>query len=138
MADALDTLARLRRLEADQARRALGEAIAEEGRARAAAADALAARARETALAGSDAADPLARAFAAWLPASARAIETAQDACRRRAEATQAARGLLATHKAALEAVEKLAAERDQARRREQARRAQLRLDEVGHRGKNG
>ena len=134
MADALDTLARLRKLEADQARRALGEATLRENRARKTADDAHAARGHEAALAASDADDPLAAAYAAWLPASIQAVAAAEAACGQHALATNTARQALAAHKAALEAVETLAAERDLVRRRHQARRAQSRLDELGHR----
>ncbi|HTZ71673.1 MAG TPA: hypothetical protein VMB71_13540, partial [Acetobacteraceae bacterium] len=70
MADALATLARLRRLATDAARRQLAAAVAAER----AAADRLnAARAAVTAearAAPTDAAHPLAGSFALWLPAS--------------------------------------------------------------------
>ena len=49
-------------------------------------------------------------------------------------EATEAARAVLARHKASLEAVHLLVAERDAVRMRKLARRTQSSLDELGHR----
>ncbi len=134
MARALDTLLRLRKLEADQARRALGEAAARETAARHAADQARAARTLEQAAAAGDASDLVARAFADWLPASARMIEAADADCEREELAATAARTALAGRKAAFEAVESVVAERDVAARRRLARRAQLVLDELGQR----
>ncbi len=133
MADALATLARLRRMEADQARRALGMAIGQERQAVQAAANARADRQREALLAAR-AADPLAGAYAAWLPASVRTIAQADAAVSRSAADRDLAAASLAGCKAALEAVETLIDERNHTRRRHASRRAQSRLDEMGHR----
>ncbi len=134
MADALDTLARLRRLEADQARRALGEAIAREAQARDRADDARAAQQREATFVGGAAVDGLAGAYAAWLPAAARAIAAAEAENIRCQADTESAKAALGASKAALEAVDILIAERDRLRRRKLARKTQILLDEMGRR----
>ncbi len=134
MAEALDTLARIRKLEADQARRVLGQAVTRENHAREVADAAQAAKGQEAALAVSDAAHPLAYAYAAWLPACLETIGAAEAAFDQHASAAAAARQMLTGRKAALEAVELLVAERNLVRRRKLARHAQSRLDELGHR----
>ncbi len=126
----MDTLARLRRLETEQSRRALGQATAQEARAKAALDQAKAAPDHEAQATPSDAADPL----AAWLRAAAKAMEDAGAAYAERAADSRAAMAGLAARRAALEAVETLIGERDRLARRQLARRSQLRLDELGHR----
>ena len=134
MTRALDTLARLRRLETEQARRALGLATAQETQAATILGQAQSAPNREARSTPSDPADPLARAFAAWLPAAASAIADARAACAERQAERDRAQAALAGARASLEAVETLIGERDRLARRLFARRAQLRLDELGHR----
>ncbi len=73
MADALRTLARLHHLRANQARRALADALAAERDAERAVCDAAQALVRETAAAPRDAADPLFAFRIGWLPAVRRA-----------------------------------------------------------------
>jgi flagellar biosynthesis chaperone FliJ len=134
MADALLTLARLRRLEADEARRELGSAMMQERQAQSSLAAALQDRTREAQGASADAADPLASAYAAWLPASVRATALAREAVMASETASRTAAAALGERKAALEAVGILVAERNRNRRRKAARLAQLRLDEAGQR----
>jgi len=121
--DALATLARLRQIETEAARRRLGQAV---GRAEVALLAEAAAGAALTAEATAPGAD-----YAAWLPRGLAQRERAGLA-RRRAEAGMAeAAAALGEARAAERAVERLAAERDRERRRAAQRRAQAALDEA-------
>lgn len=135
MADTLDRLARLRRLDEAEARRAVGQAVTRAQASGKAVEDALARRQTEASQAGTDDGSG-ATAFATWLPLSIRQVEAAckdRDASEAEARAAQAA---LASRKTALEAVETLIEERGRTRRRLAARRAQSRLDELGQRAR--
>lgn len=134
MANALATLARLRRLDADQARAALGDALVVEMQADRRLAGARRDAEHEAEQAPADAAHPLAGAYAAWLPAAARAIAAAEAARREAEKNSHAAMRALTGRKAALEAVETIEAERERARKRIIARKTQSGLDELGHR----
>ena len=138
MSRALLTLARLRRLQADQARRDLSEAVAHEQAAETTAAQARAQRQREAEAARMSLAEgpagPLAGAFATWLPASTRQIQASdQELALSRQARAEAAAGLV-HRRAALEAVEQLLQAEQEVTRRRADQRAQHRLDELARR----
>jgi hypothetical protein len=87
VADALGTLWRLRRLHAEEARRTLAAALAAEAEAANRLQSALAAPAREAAALGRQPSRQMTNAYAAWLPAAARAIHS----CRRAGDSAAAA-----------------------------------------------
>jgi flagellar export protein FliJ len=130
MADTLATLHRLRRLQSDQAKRALADHLTAERTAEHRLAQAHAAIAAEAASAPTDAAHPLAHAFAAWLPAAhlARAQLTAALAA---AEATTTtARATLTEARAAERAAESIAEKRATEARRLALKQDQLKSDD--------
>jgi len=120
MADTLKTLARLRRLEADQAKRDLAASIAQERAASRALLAAQAGLAQEARLAGH-----VPAAFAAWLPGASAAIRQCHANERQAAAAREAARENLATRRAALKATETLLEQRQTAARLDTERRAE-------------
>jgi flagellar export protein FliJ len=130
----LANLLRLRRFEADTARRALAEALAAEADAQARLARAQEALAAEAGQAGSlrdrDALVSL-RNFAAWLPRGAAARQAAARAVAVAAQAAAAARAALAERRAALEAVEKLVEAAAREDRQHAARREAHALDDI-------
>lgn len=134
MADTLHTLARIRRLNADLARRDLGHAVQAEIAAQNALQVATEAPAREAALLA--ARDPgLDRAaFAAWLPAARQAILRRTSEAQAASQARDATAQELSRCKAALEAVETLLGQHASAARKTAQRKAQSGLDELGGR----
>jgi len=125
MADALAKLARLRRLEAEAAKRDLAAATAVERAAQRATVQAQAAVALEARV-------PLPAApgaFAAWLPAAAQAIAGCKSAETKAALDRNAARLALAQRLAAQKAVDTVLADRTAAERREAARRLERSRD---------
>lgn len=128
----LATLARLSRLDDDAARQALGHAAVAEHRAHLDVNEAHSRRTHELAAATHAGAPP--GALARWLPVVGLAIATAQATLALKESERAAAAVGLARCKAALKAVATLQAERDKVSRRTEARRTQLRLDEMGRR----
>ena len=125
MADALAKLARLRRLEAEAAKRDLAAAAAAERAAQRATVQAQAAVALEARV-------PLPAApgaFAAWLPAAAQAIAGCKSAETKAALDRNAARLALAQRLAAQKAVDTVLADRTAAERLEAARRLERSRD---------
>jgi flagellar biosynthesis chaperone FliJ len=122
--DRFATLARLRRLAVDQAKRDLADALAEAGARDRAAAAALLLLDREAA------SDPA--LYGAWLPAGLRRAGEAQAAAEAAAAAVATARALLAEARAAERAVELMAERYAAAAAKRAARRAQAALDEAG------
>ncbi len=124
-ADPLAVLARLRRLETQQARRILAERLARCAAADARAEAAAAAIAREAAVGQSD-------AFGAWvvrgLAERSRTAHLAEGAARE----VQAARAVLGAARAAERVVERLAEERRRVAGRAAARAEQVALDDRG------
>jgi flagellar export protein FliJ len=127
MSKALDTLGRLRKLEAEQAKRDLAAAIAAELAASRALMQAQAVVARESRVV--NAAAP--GAFAAWLPAASAAIARCKAAETQAAAERDAARAALAERRAALKATETLLDARAAQARREAERRAIRVLDDI-------
>ena len=95
-ATTLATLARLRQLAANQAKRALAQALTAEHNAAQAHATATTRLAQELAAPPTDAAHPLAGSLAAWLPAAQAQIATAANTVRDAADQAAAARADLA------------------------------------------
>jgi flagellar biosynthesis chaperone FliJ len=130
MADALATLRRLRQIEADQARRALGAALAASLEAERCAQAARAALQTEARAAPVDAAHPLAGSYAAWLPAGQTAVrEAAVAECTAHAHA-EATRAALAEARAVERAVETVQDARAAVRRAAALKREQVELDD--------
>jgi hypothetical protein len=133
MADALAKLARLRRLEAEAAKRDLAACVTAERLAQRALTQAQAAVAMEARVA----VPVLPGAFAAWLPAAAEAIARCKAAEVQAAQQRDAARLALAQRLAAQKAVDTVLAERVAAARveaeqkRERAREAPIRKKDV-------
>ncbi len=134
MADALHTLARLRRLELSLARRDLAQALDGEKAAGLALQAALQAPRIEAALLSSAEPGVEAAGFAVWLPSAQVSIERHevkfQEASIACAQASDEARQ---AH-AAREAVSSVCAARADDARRKAARKLQLELDELGRR----
>jgi hypothetical protein len=112
MADALAILARLRRLQVTQAQRAMADALAAERGAALAKAAAGAALCREALATPGDAAHPLARGYAAWLPAGQADMRAAHAAGRVAEAGVDKARTALAELRAAESAVAHVCQER--------------------------
>jgi flagellar export protein FliJ len=127
VAKVLDTLARLRKLEAEQAKRELAAAIASEIAAGRALTQAQAAVAREARVVNPAAPG----AFAAWLPEASATIAHCKTAQTQAVTAREAARAALARRRAALKATDTLLDERAQQERLEAGRRATRLLDDV-------
>ncbi len=127
MAKALDTLARLRRLETEQAKRDLAGAVAAEIAAARALTQAQAMVAREIRVVNPAAPG----AFAAWLPSGLAEIERCQTTERQAGAAREAARAALAGRRAALKATDTLLEARAQQERLEAERRAIKTLDDL-------
>jgi hypothetical protein len=125
MADALAKLARLRRLEAEAAKRDLAVAIAAERAAQRATVQAQAAVALEARVALPAAPG----AFAAWLPAAAQAIAQCKSAETKAALDRNAARLALGQRLAAQKAVDTVLADRTAEQRLEAARRLERSRD---------
>jgi flagellar export protein FliJ len=137
--DPLETLLRLRRLAADEARRGLADCLRAESEAAAAVAAIEAAIDRETDAATSLAAtDAEVEAYAAWLrrirPEQQAAHAAAQDA----ETATTRARVLLGAARAAVLAAEEMLAKQAEAVQAEAERRAQQAIDEAALRAGSG
>jgi flagellar export protein FliJ len=126
----LHTLLRLRRFEADAARRALAEAIAAQQQAEARRDQAEAALREEAKSTDADTLLAL-RNFAAWLPRGAAERQAANHALAVAARASAAARTALAERRAALEAVEKRIEAAARAERQDAARREAHALDDA-------
>jgi flagellar export protein FliJ len=130
MADALATLRRLRRMNADQARRDLAASLAASSEANQRAQVARAALQSEARAAAVDAGHPLAGSYAAWLPAGQMAVRetvTAERTAQLRAEASRAA---LAEARAAERAVETVQDAQAVARQAAALKREQAELDD--------
>jgi len=131
--DALVTVARLRRLARDEARQGLFRALAAEAAATARADDAMRRIADETVAASSlMGGDAVVDAFAAWLPGARQHAASTRTACERAGAEVGRMRAILAVSRTAAEAVETLLAQRAEALAKDQARRLQAELDEVG------
>jgi flagellar biosynthesis chaperone FliJ len=126
----LHTLLRLRRFEADAARRALAEALAAEAAAEAGRDQAAAALCEEAKNTDADTLLAL-QNFAAWLPRGTADRQAANHALAVAAKASAAARAALAERRAALEAVEKRIEAQARADQQEAARREAHALDEA-------
>jgi flagellar export protein FliJ len=132
-ADPLVSLVKLRQIEVDEARRALGECLAAERLASTAVQQAADAIVAEAAAAEQLAADDAAvEAFAAWLPTGRAAQRAAEDALVTAEARVAEARAALTLSRAALRAAEQMAAGRELARQAEAQRQEQFRLDEIG------
>ena len=129
-ATTLATLARLRQLAANQAKRALAQALTAEHNAAQAHATATTRLAQELAAPPTDAAHPLAGSLAAWLPAAQAQIATAANTVRDAADQAAAARADLAQARAAERAVATLQGARLATARLLASRRDQAALDE--------
>ena len=130
VADTLATLARLRSLQATQARRDLAEALRAQAEVEAALNAAWQARQTEAQAACTDPGSQ--HAFAGWLPRSDADLARLVNAAAKSGQEQQSALAGLAACKGALEAVETLQRERAAEARKAGGRRLQLRLDELG------
>jgi len=133
--DPLESLLRMRRIAADEARRGLAESLRVESEATKAVAAIESAIEQETEVAASIAAgDAEVEAFAAWL----RRIRPRRDAAYVAEQAAEAetarARIVLGAARAAVRAVEEILQEHAAAAQAEAERRAQAELDEVAQR----
>ncbi|MEJ0018906.1 MAG: hypothetical protein WDN25_20560 [Acetobacteraceae bacterium] len=134
--DPLEALLRLRRLTADQARRALGDCLRSESEAAAAVAGVAAAILQETEAATSLAAgDAEVEAFAAWLRRIRPKQHAAQEAEAAAELATAQARAVLGAARAAVLAVEETLERHAAAAAAAAEHRAQGDLDEMARRG---
>ncbi len=127
MADVLGTLARLRRMEAEQAKRDLAAAIAAEAAARRTLTQAQAQVAMEARVSNASAPG----AFAAWLPTAAAIISRCHAAEQQAGAAREAARENLAASRAALKAAETLVDARATERRQQALRREEKARDDI-------
>jgi flagellar biosynthesis chaperone FliJ len=134
VADTLHTLARIRRLHADLARRDLGQAVQAEIMAQNALQAAVEAPAREIALLATGQRGIETASFAAWLPLAQSAIVRRTADSQAASQARDATAQALASAKSALEAVETLQAQHARAARKVAQRKAQSGLDELGGR----
>jgi hypothetical protein len=130
VADALGTLWRLRRLHSEEARRTLAAALAAEAEAANRLKSALAAPAREAAALGRQPSRQMTNAYAAWLPAAARAMHSCRRAGEAAGKVTTAAAAALGERMAEEKAVALLLDQLRLAERKQQEKRAQLRLDD--------
>ena len=128
MSKALDTLARLRKLETEQAKRDLAAAIAAETAAARALLQAQAVVAREARIVN----PALPGAFAAWLPAASAAIARCKATETQAAAAREEARAALARHRSALKATQTLLDARHVQEKLTAERRATRVLDDIG------
>lgn len=126
MSRALDTLARLRRLQTDEAKATVDRAIMARDAAEARQTKARTALAREM---QADAAQG--GSYAAWLPVAFAAIHQTQAQMGEAERARQSAVQVLVGHKAALKAVERIMELRTAAAKKREAARAQVRLDDA-------
>jgi flagellar export protein FliJ len=127
MSKSLDTLGRLRKLEAEQAKRDLATAFAAEIAASRALRQAQAVVAREARVVN----PVVPGAFAAWLPAASAAIARCKAAETQAAKEREAARAALAGRRSALKATETLLENRAEQERLEADRRATRVLDDI-------
>ncbi len=127
MSKALDTLGRLRKLEAEQAKRTLAGAIAAEIAAGRALTQAQAVVAREARVVNVAAPG----AFAAWLPAASAAIARCKNAETQAVAERETARSALAGCRSALKATEALLEARARQVMIEEERRATKVLDDI-------
>jgi len=130
MKTALHTLLRLRRFEADAARRALAEALAAEAEAESRRDRAEAALYEEARNTDEDTLLAL-QNFAAWLPRGTADRQAANHALAVAARTSSAARAALAERRAAMEAVEKHVEAQARAERQAEARREAHALDDA-------
>jgi flagellar export protein FliJ len=130
--DPLTTVLRLRCLALDEARRELGRCLAAEDAANAERRAAeLAIQAEERVASSLEADDGAVEAFAAWLPRGRQAVAQAESAYSRAETATAQARARLSVARAAADAAEQMIETRRAAARTEDARKAQMDLDET-------
>jgi flagellar export protein FliJ len=134
MADPVARLLRLRAIEADAARRAVAAALRAQGEAEARLAVAQHAISAEARIGVADAADPLAGAFARWLPAGQAAIRRAamEEAAKR--AALEVARGALTAARVSVRACETLQETQAALRREAVLKAEQLAIEESGRR----
>lgn len=133
--DALQTVLRLRRLACDEARRALGAAIAREDLARSAADAVEQEIVRETETACSLIADDaVVEAYGTWLIGARQRAEAARSAAERAEAETGRARAALNLARAGLESAEALAAQRAAHQAEAEAQRDQHALDDLTRR----
>jgi flagellar biosynthesis chaperone FliJ len=125
MADTLATLARLRRLESETAKRALAEATVALQTAK----DAVAAA--EAAIAGEAQIDDSPGAFAAWLPRAQRNLAALRAAAAEAEQRHQAARKAFAESRVAENAMENFLDQQETKRRALEARRAEHALSDL-------
>jgi flagellar export protein FliJ len=135
MSGGLDSVLRLRQMALDEAKRELAEcvqAVTEASDRTKAAASAIH---RERAAAEAlEAPDTAVEAFAAWLPRGLRAVDAAREAEARGEAALTQARVRVANARSAVEAIETVLREREEARQAELRRAEQAEMDEVGQR----
>ncbi len=132
MSKALDTVARLRKMEAEQAKRDLAAAVAAEMAAARALTQAQAVVAREARVVNPSAPG----AFAAWLPEASATIKRCVTAKTQAGMARESARAALAGRRSALKAAETLVEERTQREKLVADRRATRVLDDMARRGR--
>jgi hypothetical protein len=132
MPEPIQSLLRLQRKAADEARQALAFCLMRERDAEQSVAAAQAAIDREMAAAQNSDSDNDVEAFARWLPRGREALAEAENTHLEAANATARARAALTLARAAAEATENLLEERWKARRDEADRKIQLELDAAG------
>jgi hypothetical protein len=136
MADPIQSLLRLQRKAADEARQSLAFCLMRERDAEQSMAAAHAAIDREMAAAQASENDHDVEVFARWLPRGREALAAAEALRLEAAAATARARAALTLARGAAEATENLLEQRWQERREEAERKLQSELDEAGLRSR--
>ena len=134
MADALTTLARLRHLATEQARRALAATLRAASQADRRHQDETATMAHELAATDMGPGHPLAGSLAAWLPAGQASLARSLTEKNQAGVQANAAQDALAECRAADRAVELVLGQRREEARRAELRREQVMLDDRGGR----
>jgi hypothetical protein len=135
MPDPIQSLLRLQRKAADEARQTLAFCLMRERDAEQSLAAAQAAIERETAAAHASESDGDVEAFARWLPLGREALAAAEAMHLEAANATARARAALTLARGAAEATENLVEQRWKERREAADRKIQAELDDAGLRG---
>ncbi|WP_158743957.1 hypothetical protein [Acidisphaera sp. L21] len=138
MADALDTVLRIRRVTVDDAKRDLAAMlrIEEDAQLKAEATEALIA---QEAAAATDlrAGDDAVEAYAVWLPVGRANAAAARAAHENACSAVAMARAALTIARAAAESAQQLLEKRSKERQLEQGRKIQAAMDEIASRSRN-
>jgi hypothetical protein len=137
MAEPIQSLLRLQRKAADEARQALAFCLMRERDAEQSVATAQAAIDREMAAAQASDSDHDVEVFARWLPRGRDALAAAEAMRAEAANATARARATLTLARGAAEATENLLEQRWQERREAAERKLQAELDAAGLRARN-